>query len=53
MAAAGAFAAKNRAANGKEMDKGPEIPTIAAKTGDVQVVVNSWAKASGSSGLDR
>jgi HlyD family secretion protein len=34
-----AFAAKGRSSSDKDEEKGPEVPTLAAKMGDVQVVV--------------
>lgn len=39
VSAAVAVAARNRSANAGPEDKGPDVPTIAAKIGDVQVVV--------------
>ncbi|MEJ2189078.1 MAG: efflux RND transporter periplasmic adaptor subunit [Acidobacteriota bacterium] len=39
VAAAGAFAAKTKANSNGETEKGPEIPTLAARVDDVQVVV--------------
>jgi len=39
VAAAGAFAAKTKASSSTEVEKGPEIPTLAARVDDVQVVV--------------
>ncbi|MCG6963544.1 MAG: hypothetical protein LJE95_09790, partial [Acidobacteria bacterium] len=34
-----AFAAKGRSSTDKDEEKGPEVPTLAARMGDVQVVV--------------